>query len=586
MEQEILLALILKHVEERFEAIESQAIAVSPGPRGFRGFKGDDGTDGKDFNFSEHEEQIRKILSEQALKFSDLTPEQILSITGPRGDKGKDGKNFIFEEHREVISSLIKDSALKFSDLTEGEIESLRGPRGHKGRDGIDGQSFLFNNHKEEISEIILTHLGQIKGDLKLRFEDLTEEERFSLRGARGARGQTGKSGNDGKSFIFEDHKEYFDSLKPKFSDFTQEEKDSLKLRFEQLTDEDKLQLRGSRGQRGRHGEKGDKGDKGDSIVGPQGMRGLPGVMGAQGLPGVHGRDGIDGKDAPTISDIDISQDKNSFKFIVYLSDGSYYETKEIKIPSGGSAYSFIGLGGGGSGSGADGKSAYEIWLDEGNTGTVTDFLNSLIGPPGVDGTDGIDGAAATIAVGTVTTGAPGSPATVTNVGTSSAAVFNFSIPRGNTGAPGSGSGGYLADVPCETSVFVGAVVRLEKDSPTELNMSDWTSLNMLPSMLVFSYSSIAKNAIATSLPFANFLGVVIAKPTSTTCDIMPSGQTANTLFLGLDVEKEYFLSDQAAGYIVDESYSFPSGAIKIRIGQPTDSQSLHIVKGIAEVVV
>jgi hypothetical protein len=46
----------------------------------------------------------------------------------------------------------------------------------------------------------------------------------------------------------------------------------------------------------------------------------------------------------------------------------------------------------------------------------------------------GDTGAAATITVGTVTTGAPGTDATVTNVGTSGAAVFDFTIPRGDTG--------------------------------------------------------------------------------------------------------------------------------------------------------
>ena len=63
-------------------------------------------------------------------------------------------------------------------------------------------------------------------------------------------------------------------------------------------------------------------------------------------------------------------------------------------------------------------------------------------GNPGADGEDGQDGAAATIAVGTVTTVSSASPATVTNVGTSSAAVFNFEIPRG---ADGDGSGDMLA---------------------------------------------------------------------------------------------------------------------------------------------
>lgn len=35
---------------------------------------------------------------------------------------------------------------------------------------------------------------------------------------------------------------------------------------------------------------------------------------------------------------------------------------------------------------GTPGKSAYEIWLDNGNTGTEQDFLDSLEGPPGPAG--------------------------------------------------------------------------------------------------------------------------------------------------------------------------------------------------------
>ena len=52
--------------------------------------------------------------------------------------------------------------------------------------------------------------------------------------------------------------------------------------------------------------------------------------------------------------------------------------------------------------------------------------------PPGPGG-----GTSATVAVGTTTTGAPGTNASVTNSGTSTAAVFNFTIPRGATGAAG-----------------------------------------------------------------------------------------------------------------------------------------------------
>ena len=49
----------------------------------------------------------------------------------------------------------------------------------------------------------------------------------------------------------------------------------------------------------------------------------------------------------------------------------------------------------------------------------------------------GGSGESATIAVGTVTTGDPGTSASITNVGTSSAAIFDFVIPRGNTGPTG-----------------------------------------------------------------------------------------------------------------------------------------------------
>ena len=59
----------------------------------------------------------------------------------------------------------------------------------------------------------------------------------------------------------------------------------------------------------------------------------------------------------------------------------------------------------------------------------------------------GDKGEAATVDVGTTTTGAAGTDASVVNVGTTSAAVFNFTIPRGNTGATGAaGSDGADGD--------------------------------------------------------------------------------------------------------------------------------------------
>ena len=77
-------------------------------------------------------------------------------------------------------------------------------------------------------------------------------------------------------------------------------------------------------------------------------------------------------------------------------------------------------------------------WVDISISGTP--------GPQGPAGDNGANGAAATIAVGTTTTGAAGSSASVDNGGTSSAAVFNFTIPQGVAGATGAaGATGVVA---------------------------------------------------------------------------------------------------------------------------------------------
>ena len=79
----------------------------------------------------------------------------------------------------------------------------------------------------------------------------------------------------------------------------------------------------------------------------------------------------------------------------------------------------------------------YEIIIDD--TKEFVIELNEQ-GPQGLTGergADGADGQAATIHVGNVTTGEPGSDASVINSGTDSAAVFDFSIPKGEKGDTG-----------------------------------------------------------------------------------------------------------------------------------------------------
>lgn len=74
------------------------------------------------------------------------------------------------------------------------------------------------------------------------------------------------------------------------------------------------------------------------------------------------------------------------------------------------------------------------------NVGTANSAVFDFVLPKGADGTngaDGADGTAATITVGEVTTGEPGTSVSVTNSGTTNAAVLNFVIPKGATGDAG-----------------------------------------------------------------------------------------------------------------------------------------------------
>ena len=97
-------------------------------------------------------------------------------------------------------------------------------------------------------------------------------------------------------------------------------------------------------------GNTGTEADFLNSLVGPQGT---PGVDGTNGMDGINGTNGADGTNG-----IDGVNGTNGI-------DGT---------------------------NGTDGQSAYEIWLAQGNIGTEADFLNSLVGPQGAPGTNGTDG--------------------------------------------------------------------------------------------------------------------------------------------------------------------------------------------------
>ena len=61
-----------------------------------------------------------------------------------------------------------------------------------------------------------------------------------------------------------------------------------------------------------------------------------------------------------------------------------------VTQPGGAPQTYFLPTGGGQGPAGNDGLSAYQLWLNAGNTGSEADFLASLVGTPGNDGQDGV----------------------------------------------------------------------------------------------------------------------------------------------------------------------------------------------------
>lgn len=138
----------------------------------------------------------------------------------------------------------------------------------------------------------------------------------------------------------------------------------------------------------------------------------LADLTGPQGAPGADGSDGAAGADGTDGREVEFQV---SATHIQWRLTGDVAWTDLIALAT------ITGPAGADGSDGADGAPG----------------VDGADGAPGSDGADGADGAAATVTVGTVTTGAPGSAADVVNSGTSSAAVLQFTIPRGDTGAPG-----------------------------------------------------------------------------------------------------------------------------------------------------
>lgn len=170
------------------------------------------------------------------------------------------------------------------------------------------------------------------------------------------------------------------------------------------------------------------------SIRGEVGQTGQTGPQGPAGQNGSDGQNGV----SPTVSVTPITDGNR-----VTITDADGSNSFDVMNGQNGTN----GTNGTNGSDGQDGVSptVSVTAITGGNRVTITDadgsnsfdVMNGIDGTNGTNGTNGSDGAAATIQVGTVTTGAAGTNASVTNSGTSSAAVFDFSIPRGANGQDG-----------------------------------------------------------------------------------------------------------------------------------------------------
>ena len=158
-------------------------------------------------------------------------------------------------------------------------------------------------------------------------------------------------------------------------------------------------------GPQGPQGAKGDKGDTGATgATGPQGAQGPKGDTGATGSQGPKGDKGETGETGP--------QGPQGQQGIQGETGATGPQGEKGETGAQGAT-------------GATGKSAYQSWLDQGNTGTEADFIASLKGETGAKGDTGATGA-------TGPQGAKGDKGDKGDTGATGAQG-----PKGDTGATG-----------------------------------------------------------------------------------------------------------------------------------------------------
>lgn len=126
---------------------------------------------------------------------------------------------------------------------------------------------------------------------------------------------------------------------------------------------------------------------------GVDGKDGKDGVNGTNGLNGTNGTNGTDGKSAYQLA-VELGYTGTLSAWLASLKGADGADGVDgVDGTNGTNGIDGVnGTNGADGVDGADGKSAYQLALDNGFVGTEAAWLASLVGPPGNDGVDGVDG--------------------------------------------------------------------------------------------------------------------------------------------------------------------------------------------------
>ncbi len=159
----------------------------------------------------------------------------------------------------------------------------------------------------------------------------------------------------------------------------------------------------------------------------------------------------------------------------------------------------------------------------------------SVLAQAGLTGPSGPIGSAATISLGSVTTGAPGTPAQITNSGSSSAAILNFTIPAGATGPAGTGGTGSSSGSSTSGIPFASVIHSVSFQNLFYSVNGANSALNETTSVLTWLPNSCTATSLAVYSTQANTLTVTLrtgipgAMQPSLSCSVSANGSCTAT---------------------------------------------------------